>query len=454
MRGRALFGHTLTLVVSAAIAVGVLIVLFNLAGALSFGETHNVRVVVPQAGTLTKGTSVTMAGARIGTVQTVERHGVGAIVDVRIDDSSVWPLPKDSTAELAVRTPLGENYIKLHRGKSRENLPEDGIVGAAPGAEYVDIDELISILQGRTRNRAKKLIQGLGTAVKDRGPETRRTLHDVAGALDSGARLVRRLSDDREQVARLVRQVGDLANALADRRDAIVELASEGRATFAAVAQRDAAVRDLLRELPGTLRQVRATTQTLRAASASATPVVADLAASVADLRPGVRALAPAARDGRQIVARLSDAAPPLERTLASLRRAAPPLTEVMPNVKKVLCQANPVLRYTEPYIADLTSFLVSLGAAANSYDAIGHTIRLMPVVNESALLGAPKEVNDAVTTLKSLGLLQVATGWTFDPFPGPGEAESSFQPGDPILKGPADYAASGRKYERVTRDC
>ncbi|HWH95934.1 MAG TPA: hypothetical protein VNT03_18880 [Baekduia sp.] len=62
-----------------------------------------------------------------------------------------------------------------------------------------------------------------------------------------------------------------------------------------------------------------------------------------------------------------------------------------MPKVTKVMCQLNPMLRYLEPYTADIVSFANSLGSAANSYDAIGHTIRLIPVINETALLGAPK---------------------------------------------------------------
>ncbi|HYF24391.1 MAG TPA: MlaD family protein [Baekduia sp.] len=454
MRHGHLRSHALTVAVFTVIAAGMLLALFRFSGALSLGGSYDVQAVVPQAGSLTTGTSVTMAGARVGTVTGVARRGVGALVKVRIDDASVTPLPKDSTARLAVRTPLGENYVELLPGRSEASLEDGGLVPPAEGEEYVDVDQILSVLQGQTRRRARLALQGLGRAVDGRGAQLGRTLASAAGVLEAGSGLTARIADDRREIARLVRQLGEVTQALGERRASITTLARQGRTTFTALAGRDAAVRELLGELPGTLRQVRGTTGRLQATADTATPVVANLATALREVRPAVRRLAPAAREGRGVVAQLGTAAPPLQRTLGALRTAGPRLAGALPRIDRVFCQANPALRYLKPYIQDIISFATSLGAAANSYDAIGHTIRLMPVLNESALMGAPPAVNKAAHTLLRTGMFERAQGMSFKPFPKPGEAESSAEPGQPALAGPDDVRASGFRYTRVTPDC
>ncbi len=446
--------HLLILIVFVAIAAGMLIALLRLSGALSFGGTYNVKAIVPSAGSLAEGSSVTMAGTRVGTVKDVERRGVGALVNIRLDDDAVFPLPKDSGAKLAVRTPLGENYVEIEPGRSKETLPEGSIVPPVRDDEYVDVDQLLSVLQDGTREETRKLIGGLGTAVDGRGRELSTTLDRAAGTLQAGSSLTRALDGDGPRIARLVRQLGSVMTALGERRASIEVLARQGRTTFTALAARDDALRRTIEELPSTLRQARETTGVVRDTSATATPVVANLATALREVRPAVRSLTPAAAEGRRVVARLSSAAPPLQRALAQLDDAAPKLTSALPEVRKVLCQVNPMLRYIEPYKADIVSFVTSLGSAANSYDAIGHTIRLMPVVNETALMGLPKGINDAVHTLVSSGLAQGIKGMSFDPFPAPGQAEKGLKPGEKTYAGPDDIRKSGWKYPRIVPEC
>ena len=75
----------------------------------------------------------------------------------------------------------------------------------------------------------------------------------------------------------------------------------------------------------------------------------------------------------------LGAAAPRLQGTLGRLEKLAPPLAAALPHLHKTLCQVNPMLRYAKPYAPDLTAFIVGMGSAANSYDALGHLIRLTP---------------------------------------------------------------------------
>jgi phospholipid/cholesterol/gamma-HCH transport system substrate-binding protein len=454
---RSIRGHVATIALFATVAVAVLIALFKLSGALSTGKTYEVKALVPQAGSLSQGVSVTMAGARVGTVQSVHRRGVGALVDIRIDDQAVQPLPKDSTAQLAVRTPLGENYVELIPGRSAQALGAGDIIPPAATDEYVDVDQVLSILKGRTREQARKLVQGLGTAVDGRGPQLGSTLSSAAGALEGGSGLTARLHGDRRQIGQLVRQLGDIGYAIGERGASIRQLAKQGVTTFDALAGRDDAVRELIRVLPPTLTQVKATTGTLREVSDGAAPVLANLASAVREVRPAVRSLAPAAREGRAVVDQLGAAAPKLERTLASVRSASSPVSKTLPALKRVFCQANPALRYLKPYIADFVSFATGLGAAANSYDAIGHTIRLMPVVGnlgENNLLGLPEGMSKQLFDLTQSSPVGQIAPLSFLPYPEPGQNNAVLDPRSKRVMGPKDVPGTGFKYPRITADC
>jgi len=448
-------GHVAVLVAFAVMAVVVLFMLFRLSGSLSLDGSYEIKAIVPQAGTLTQGTSVTMAGARVGTVKAVHRRGVGALVDIRIDEDAVTPLAADTTAQLAVRTPLGENYIELIPGNSTKNLPSGDLVSPAQGSEYVDVDEIISVLQGRTRDRARLMLQGLGKGVGKRGDELGQTLDGAAGVLEGGSGVTQRIKDEREQIAQLVDQLGDVGAAVGERGASVRQLARQGLVTFRALADRDDSVRDLIATLPTTLRQVRQTTGTLRRTADTASPVVATLSNALREVRPAVRRLRPAAAVGREAVVELDRAAPRLEKTLGALRTASPQLVSTFPQLEKVFCQANPALRYIRPYIGDIISFATGLGAAANSYDAIGHTIRLMPVLGENAVLGLPTGVREAAFSLVRKGLMQGSDlGTGFEPFPDPGKAETGFQAGEQSRIGPKDVPSTGFKYPRIMRDC
>lgn len=114
------------------------------------------------------------------------------------------------------------------------------------------------------------------------------------------------------------------------------------------------------------------------------------------------------------------------------------------------------MIRYTAPYTDDAIASIVGLGSASNSYDAVGHLIRLTPIVGENSMAGLPDEVTQAAFKLMRSGLLGRASPLTWNPLPKPGvigTAEASAT-GKRAISGPKELAASGYKYPRITADC
>lgn len=448
--------HVATVVVGLVIALGVALVSLQLAGALIDGEATTVRATVATSASLGEGAKVAMAGAQVGRVTGVRRVGNGTVVEMEITDERVVPIPVDSRVTVRQRTPVGENYMEITPGKAKEPLSEDDVLPITRADEYVDADELLSVLQGETREKARALVRSAGGALDGQGRGLNRTLGAGARIVDEGGSLFALLAEDRAQLARLVDRLGRVSASLGDQGEAIRVTATRGLTAMRALARRDAQVAQTLQELPATLRQVRGTSTLLRTASTAATPVVADLADAVRDLRPAIRALRPAAQQGREVVRELGAAAPPLAGTLRRLEKASTPLAKAMPELHETVCELAPVIRYTAPYTKDAIAVIVGLGSASNSYDAVGHLIRLAPVVGENSAAGLPDEVTQSMYTLLRAGLLQKSSPLTWNPYPKPGVigTQESSATGKPSISGPKALGESGYVYPRVEADC
>jgi phospholipid/cholesterol/gamma-HCH transport system substrate-binding protein len=259
-----------TAIVAVVFAGGWLVFLFGAGGGLApLGDSYRVQAIVPTAVSVASNARVTMAGVDVGRVESVDRRGLGAVVKLEIDNDEVVPIPADSRVAIRQRTPIGENYVSIDPGSSHTDLPSGGTLAVSQADPYVD--QVLSILQGDTRWRAREFIQGFGRAIDGRGVPLNRLLDGTAKTMEAGGRVTDVLSRDREQVG-LVQQFGDISRSVGDRGAAIRQLAHQGVTTFEAIADRDNSVRAFLDELPPTLAQLRSTTTTLGHVTDRATP--------------------------------------------------------------------------------------------------------------------------------------------------------------------------------------
>ena len=447
--------HLATALVFIALAVGFVLFFVGLGGGLpSLGSRYEVRALLPTAGSLTPGARVTMAGSRVGAVTSVQRQGTAALVSMTLDDSRVTPIARDSLIALRVRTPVGENYVSITPGRSGTSLSSGDVLPMTQASDTVDVDQLLSVLQGDTRTRARQMIQGFGGALAGNGEQLNGLVGGTADSLSSGSRVVGIMANDREQVSRLIAQLGDVSATVGQRGADIVQLSRQAVTTFSAIGARDAQLRQLIGQLPATLSQVRSTTNVLSSVTHVAAPVVLNLAAAVREVRPAVQALAPAASEGRAVVSELGNAAAPLQQTLGELRALSGPAAAAFPQIQNTMCQLNPMIRYTRPYTADVISGLGGLGSAANNYDALGHVIRITLTAGDNSPVGLPSGVSEAAFKLVHAGLLGKFTPLTYNPYPAPGQIGKAVATGQNDIIGPSQVPSTGYKFPHLLADC
>lgn len=421
----------------------------GIAGGLPASHAYHVNALVPTAASLAPNSRVTMAGVEVGRVEDVQLRGSSALIELSITDRAVRHLPVDSKVAIRQHTPIGENYVSIDRGHARQTLPDNGTLGLSQAEEYVDVDQILSVLQGDTRIRARQMLQSVGGALDGRGKQLNQTLSGTSDALSSLSRVVLQIDDQGPRINRLVGQFASLSQAIGERGGAISVLSRRGKVAMQALARRDTSLRATLDELPATLSQVKQTSQDIERSTTRSGPVVSNLATAMLDLQPAVKALQPAATEGTGVLRELSSAVPPLQTTVSHLRSLSKPTQAAMPKLRKVLCQLNPALRYLKPYAPEVVGVMAGLGSSSNTYDAIGHTIRVVPVVTENAIVGLPENLSKTLRVLLNEGVLEKSHGLGWDPYPKAGSLRDTS--GMLGVNGPSDYP---RKYPRVVADC
>jgi phospholipid/cholesterol/gamma-HCH transport system substrate-binding protein len=460
------FMGRLAIVVVASLLM--LVTLFGLAymgGALHFSAAdYHIDAVLPTSSAMIPGARVTMAGAQVGQVASIHQQGNGAVVQLDITDHAVTPIPADSQVALREVTAIGENYVQITPGTSKQMLSSGAVLPMSQSDQYVDVDQIMSTLQGSTSQRARQLIQGLGDALAGHGQDLNGTIAGVSNTFHPLANVVQILNGDRSYVDQLVSELGDVASAAGERGQSIIQLASSGLTTFRALATENQHLSATLDQLPSTLSQVRTTANTLNDVTNTAAPVVTKLASTLHDLRPAITSLKPAADEGHEVLDDLDTAAPKLQTTLTRLRTLSPPAASALPQITDLLCQVNPMLRYIQPdpsnnstsYVQDLTSFISWFGSAVNAYDDISHLVRIVPILGDNSVVGLPPAVSTATEQLLHAGILGNTTALTWNPYPKPGQigTEHADAANDDVI-GPSDYQAkTGYVYPHITSDC
>lgn len=443
--------HLLTLLLFTTVAVAwALFILYKGGGLPTLDEKYEVSAVIPTGAALAPGSRVTVAGAHVGKVTEVERLGMGARIGLQFDDADYVPLPRDSRVQIRQHTPVGENYVSVTIGDAAQTIPSGGGLDVDQADEFVDVDRLLSVLKGDTRERARETIKGLGGALEGKGENLNEIVGETGEFLPRARDFVDVAHRERVAASRLVEQLGDVTAAIGQRDAAIRQIADRGLTALRAVGAQDEALGRTIDELPDTLRRVGRTATTLRSTSVVATPVVDEAAKALEALDPAVDRLPAATTAGRRVMRELGPAAPVLERTLDEVTKLSRPLAGALPSIRKTVCEVAPIARYIKPYMPEALHILIGLGSSSNSYDATGNLIRLAPIFSENSASGLPPDISEG---LANFLYASPPTAVNYDPYPKPGELGKT-RATSATPTGPSHVPATGYTYPRVEADC
>jgi virulence factor Mce-like protein len=305
------------------VAIGAIVISTTAINGLPFSNPYRVGAVVPASGPILRpGDEVRVGGRRVGEVRSVEPDSGGRLVEMELSEGEVGP---DATATVRLRGLAGAVFIELDPGDTADAAPSGSTIPRTSTSSGVQLTDVISAFNGRTRDALRQAATGYGAGIAGRGADLNSSIADLPPTLDSGESLARSLVRKPGALAALVGNAGTVAGALGADRGALGGLITGARETLEATASEAAALGGAIDATPGA-----------EDALAAVTP---DAVPLLDDLDTATHALTPAAAE--------------LERALPSVNSLLAREDE-LDTVTTLAAEAVPVLDAAGPVIAGI----------------------------------------------------------------------------------------------------
>ncbi len=327
---------------------------------------YRFTVLVPEATQLATTADVRISGVNVGKVVRLQPGSDDRTLATVQIDARYAPIPRATRAVLRSKTLLGETYLELapNRRAPGGMLPDGGALRASAVEPTVELDEILSTFDPRTRQAFRTWMQAQSRAIDGRAADISASFAELPGFVEETDRLMATLDAQQLAVRRAVDGTGRVFGALAARDGDLRGLVSSADQAFSAIARRDAGLAELFRRLPRFEREVAATLPPITALARRRTPTLRRLGPVADELGPALAAL-------RRLSPELEGLLRRLDPTITASRRGLPALGRTLQDLPVLLDALQPFLRTVDPAIRhlavvrrDLTSFLGNVTAA------------------------------------------------------------------------------------------
>ena len=391
----------------AVLAILVVIALVFLIASCRNGENdYEVRAVFDNGSFVVTGEDVRVAGANVGSVEAVDvsqpdeqvsyepgredRPGK-AIIVMNITDPGFQDFREDASCIIRPQSLIGEKFLDCSVTQPRpigtqpppelEQIP-DGEPGAGQyllplenNGRTVDQDLVNNIQRLPYTQRLRIILNELGVGLATRGPELNETITRANPTLMQVNRVLKILSDQNKKLAQLSEDGDTNLTPLAEKRRNIIGFMEGAAFTAAASNERGEDVRNGLRELPATLRDLRATFNALGTFSDASLPVFRSLRPNVKQISEVTRKLGPFADASKISISSLGKAT----KTAGPDLVASQPIVEKLGKLSNKSLQPNIDLNFLlkstrqADGFKNLMRLFYTTASTLNGYDQFGH---------------------------------------------------------------------------------
>jgi phospholipid/cholesterol/gamma-HCH transport system substrate-binding protein len=289
-----------------------------------------------QAVTPGQGQTVNVAGVEVGEISGVRLEDGKAILTLKLEEDSV-PVYRNASVLLRPKTGLKDMVAELTPGtKDAGELDEGQRIPIGQTSPDVNLDEILSALDGDTRSYLQLLLSDGAQGLKGNGRELANTIRRFEPTARYTRDIAEQLATRRRNIKRAIHNFSLVVDELGGKDDQLAEFVENSNAVFASLASQDANLRATLRELPSTLTATRT-------ALGKAEVLADELGPTLQALRPGARALGPALRQTRPF---LRETTPVIRDEIRPFVRASRPLvTELRPAMRDLSALTPKLLR-------------------------------------------------------------------------------------------------------------
>jgi ABC-type transporter Mla subunit MlaD len=409
-RQRGVLGSPVLIGAVTVLAVIVAVFLaYNANNGLPFVPSYNLKVQVADASELTHGAEINLGGALVGFVDSVQpaRDAAGqpiALLGLKLN-KSLGRLPVDSTFSIRLQGAIGQKYLAITLGRSKQTLPDGATVPLTQTSAAVDLDQVLSMFTPPTRAGVVASTVGFSDGLAGRGSDVNDAIAAFVPLLGDLAPVMRNLSSPNTNLAGFLRGLESLAGTLAPVARTQAALFVSLDATFHALAGVSVPF----------LQETISDTPPAFDAVISGSPIqrvfLTDTAALFNELRPGIAAVpasAPALADAFADGARNLPGTTALDQRLVSLSRTLesysqnPAVQRGLDRLTLTATSLRPPLSFLTPVQAScnyVTLFLRNIQSLLSENTASGTSLRFSLVAIDDVLGGESLPSSKPYTT-------------------------------------------------------
>jgi len=277
--------------VTLLITIVAVFIAYNANAGLPFVPTYDLKAELPTGNKLVAGNEVRVGGFRVGTVDDIRPKVVQsggepksvAVVAMKLD-KTVEPLARNSTIKIRPRSALGLKYVEITPGKGRQNFAAGSTVPLRNSSEGLELEDVFSTLDDRTRRNSQGALDGFGDAFSGRGRALNTSIQALNPFFSYLTPVMRTLSDPDTGLDRFFPELGETVGQLAPVARTQAEVFANMATTFAAFSENPAALQQTIEKSPPTMDVAVRSFRVQR-------PFLADFADLSRRLRPAVNEL-------------------------------------------------------------------------------------------------------------------------------------------------------------------
>jgi phospholipid/cholesterol/gamma-HCH transport system substrate-binding protein len=337
---------------------------------------YRFHVAFPEATQLANQSDVRISGVSVGKVIAME-PGKDNRTDTTIElKNSFAPIPVNTKAILRVKSLLGETYVELTPGSRKgKQVADGGRLSAAAVAPTVELDEILSTFDAKTRKAFQTWMESQAAAVQGRGPDINAFFGNLPGFTDKFNKLFETLDAQQAATSKAVSATGEVFDAISEREGQLRGLVTDSQRLFAVTAARNDDLAKIFQKLPRFERESRTTLPQLTEFGDRAQPVVQQLQPAATAMGPAFAALNDVAPQFDGFFGQLQDVVDASEKGLPAFNRILGNLPPLLDQFQPFLRNANPIVKHISDNKREVTGFFANTAAASQAYDIGGQAL-------------------------------------------------------------------------------
>ncbi|MGI8512278.1 MAG: MlaD family protein [Solirubrobacteraceae bacterium] len=394
--------------VTVLIAIIAVFIAYNANAGLPFVPTYDIKADIPSGAKLVEGNEVRAGGFRVGVVDRITPRRVRkdgkirsvAEIDMKLD-KVIDPLRSDTRIAVRPRSALGLKYVELTPGSSGKKLAAGARLELKNSREGLELEDVYSTLNEKTRDNARAATEGFGDAFAGRGQDINTAIQALNPLFANLTPVMRNLNDPDTGLDQFFRQIGKAAAQVAPVARTQAVLFTNMADTFAAIGNDPAALQATIEKSPSTIDTAVRSFRVQR-------PFLADFADLSRRLRPAAQELP---RSLPKINVALRVGTPVLRRSVAlnnRVRGAFRALDDLFKNpntllalrdLRTTLRVTKPAVRFIAPYqkVCDYWNYFIHPLGEHQSQQTMGGTVQ-----NQGLKFANPMQANNKGTLQSS----------------------------------------------------